>query len=134
MKIVLSQLNLHIGVSDMGTRKNDLEDSLIKKGSMLASRERIMAKRLLKMIHAQIKYKSLFQNRLELKYEDITSDLESQLNLLQDKFGIKANFKKATDQIKKPSYSSTFRYGLKDLHDKVANDVIKLSGRLWEYQ
>ena len=134
LKIFLSQMNLYIGVSDMGTRQEDLGDILFNKDSFINSFERSMAQRLLKMINNQIKYKTLFKNRIELKYEDITDSLENQLKLIENKFGIKANYKKASDQIKKPSYSSNFRYGLKEINDKLACDIISLSERLWGYQ
>ena len=134
LKIVLSQLNLFEGISEIGTRKNDLENLVIKKGDVITMRERIMAKRLLKMINDQIKYKPFFLSQVELKYEDIINSLESQLEILEKKFGIKANQKKAVEQLKVPSYSSTFRYGLKELTDKIANNVIKFASSLWNYQ
>jgi len=134
LKIVLSQLNLFDGVSEIGTRKHDLGNLVLKKGNIITTRERIMAKRLLKMINDQIKYKPFFHNKIELSYEYITQSLDSQLDLLEDKFNIKANRKKARDQLKIPSYSTTFRYGLKELTDKVADNIIKLSSNLWGYQ
>ena len=134
LKILLSQLNLYIGVSDIGTRQDDLGDILFKKNSFINNFEREMAQRLLKMINDQIKYKSLFKNAIELKYEDITNSLETQLKMLENKFAIKANYKEASDQIKKPSYSSTFRYGLKEIHSELARDIISLCKRLWEYK
>jgi len=134
LKIVLSQLNLHKGVSEIGIRSNDLGNLIIKKKGVLAGRERIMAKRLLRMINYQEKYKNLLSNRVELRYEDVIDSLDSQLDLLEKTFGIKADFKKARSQLKTPSYSSTFRYGLEELTDKVASDIIKFASKLWGYQ
>jgi len=134
LKIILSQLNLFYGISEIGTRKSDLGDLLLKKEGVVAIRERIMAKRLLKMVSDQLKYKSSFQNSVEIRYEDILSSLDSQLSLLEEKFGLKPNFKKAHQQLQTPSYSSTFRYGLRELSDKIANDIIKLASKLWGYQ
>jgi len=133
LKILLSQLNLFYGVSEIGTRKNDLGDLLQNKG-VISFRERIMAKRLLKMITNQIRNKSSFQNNVEIKYEDIIESLDSQLKLMEERFGIKPNYKKAHEQLARPSYSSTFRYGLQNLSDKVAIDIIKLACKLWGYQ
>lgn len=134
LKIILSQLNLFEGVSDIGTRKHDLGNLVLKKGNVISTRERLMAQRLLKMISDQIKYKQFFQNKVELRYEDIVQSLDSQLDLLEKKFGIKANRKKAEEQLNKPSYSSTFRYGLKEINDKLANNIIKFASRLWGYE
>jgi len=133
LKIILSQLNLHNGISEIGTRCHDLGDLMINKKSIIANREIIMAKRLLKMINFQVRFKHLLPNRIELKYEDIVNSLDSQLELLEKTFGIKANYKKAHKQLKTPSYSSTFRYGLKELTDKVATDIIKFTSKLWDY-
>jgi len=132
-KILLSQLNLFSGISEIGTRKSDLGNLLSKNGSIVRKRERIMAKRLLKMIKDQIRYKSTLKNHLELKYEDIVGNLNSQINLIEKHFDINGNFEKAQKQIKTPAYSSTFRYGLKELSDKVASDIIKLTCKLWGY-
>ena len=133
LKIILSQLNLFDGVSEIGTRKEDLEDLVLKKGGIIQSWERLMAKRLLKMINHQIRYKSALKNRVELRYEDIVNSLDSQLSILEKTFGIKANSKQAHKQLRRPSYSSTFRYGLKRLSDKEAIDIIKLTSNLWGY-
>ena len=86
------------------------------------------------MINGQIKYKPNFRNKIELRYEDITQSLDSQLDLLENKFGIKANRKIAFQQLNVPSYSSTFRYGLKELTDKIADNIIKFASNLWGYQ
>ena len=134
LKIVLSQLNLFYGVSELGTRHHDLSGLVLKKGGVIEQRERIMTKRLLKMISNQVRYKEYLHHRVELRYEDIIDSLDSQLNLLQDYFGIKANFSKAQDQLEKPSYSSTFRYGLKDISDKISSDFIQLACNLWGYK
>ena len=134
LKILLSQLNLHFGVSEIGARKDDMGDLLFKKRGVILNRERLMSKRLLKMIGNQERYKSNFQNLVEIRYEDLTQSLDSQLNLLEESFGIKINHQKASKQLEKPSYSSTFRYGLKGLTDKIAIDLIKLASKLWMYQ
>ena len=134
LKIILSQLNLFEGVSEIGTRKHDLGNLVLKMGGVITSRERLMAKRLLKMITDQVKYKQYFPNKLELKYEDITQSLDSQLDLLEGKFGIKADHEKARKQLKKPAYSSTFRYGIKELTDKMARNIIKIASNLWDYE
>ena len=133
-EIVLSQLNLFNGISEIGKRESDLGDLLFKKNGIVAKRERIMAKRLLSMIRDQITYTPGFRNRIELRYEDITSSLDTQLRMLEKKFNIKADVKKAQEQIKKPSYSSTFRYGLTKLSDKFAKDIIALACKMWDYQ
>ncbi len=133
-KILLSQLNLFNGISELGTRKNDLEDLLLKKGGVINKREKLMAKRLVKMISNQVRYKQNFANSIEIKYEDLTQSLDSQLKLIEDNFGIEINYQKAKKQLEKPSYSSTFRYGLKELTDKVSLDLINLASRLWGYQ
>jgi len=134
LKIVLSQLNLFEGISEIGTRKHDLGSILLKKGNVVLIRERIMAKRLLKMINDQIRYYPYFKKKILIRYEDIMQDLDNQLNLLEKTFGIKPNYKKAHEQLKKPSYSSTFRYGLKELSDKIANNIIIHASNLWEYK
>jgi len=134
LKIILSQLNLFYGVSEIGTRKNDLDDLVLQKNGIIQLRERIMAKRLLKMITNQMKFKSNFNNRVEIKYEDIIESLDSQLKLMEDHFRIKANYKKAHKQLQRPSYSSTFRYGLQNLSDKIAIDIIKFACKLWGYR
>ena len=134
LKILLSQLNLFYGVSEIGARKDDMADLLFKKRGIILNRERLMSKRLLKMIGNQERYKSSFQNLVEIRYEDLTQSLDSQLNLLEESFGIKINHQKAIKQLEKPSYSSTFRYGLKGLSDKIAIDLIKLASKLWMYQ
>jgi len=54
-----------------------------------------MAKRLLKMIKDQIRYKTTLQNHLELKFEDLVDDLNSHLKLLEKHFDVNANFEKA---------------------------------------
>jgi len=133
-KIVLSQLNLHNGISEMGTRRGDLGDILMKEDSITAIREQIIARRLLRMIKKQIKYKPNFSKSLELKYEDLINSLDEQINLLKDYFGIKPNPKKAHEQLRKPSSSTTFRYGVKELTDKVSIDIIKLTCKLWGYE
>jgi len=133
MKIVLSQLNLFNGISEMGTRLSDLGSLLFSKDGIVATRERIMVKRLLKMINNQQQYKYLLKNKVEIKYEDIIDSLGSQLTLIEKTFGIKADFKKAHEQLQTPSYSSTFRYGLKELSDKTARDIIKFACKLWGY-
>jgi len=133
IKIILSQLNLFYGISEIGTRKSDLGELLAEFNGAISLRERIMAKRLLKMITDQTRYKNLFQNKLEIKYEDLTNSLESQLKLIEQTFGVKADYEKAFRQLKTPSYSSTFRYGLKELSDKVAKDIIKFACKLWGY-
>jgi len=134
LKIVLSQLNLFYGVSEIGTRGSDLGDLVLKKRGVVLFRERLMARRLLEMIIKQTRYKSSFNNRVEIKYEDIIESLDSQLKLLEENFGIKANYKKARERLETPSYSSTFRYGLQKLSDKGANDIIKLSCKIWGYK
>jgi len=134
LKIILSQLNLFYGVSEIGTRKSDLEELVLKKNGVIQTRERIMAKRLLKMITNQIRFKSSFNNRVEIRYEDIVGSLDSQLKLIENHFGIKADYKKAHEQLERPSYSSTFRYGLQQLSDKIAIDIIKFACKLWGYQ
>jgi len=133
LKILLSQLNLFDGISELGTRKSDLDDLIVKKDSIIKKRERIMAKRLLKMINNEKKYKSMLKNKLEIRFEDLVDDLNTQIKLLEKKFGITADIKKAQEQILKPSYSSTFRYGLKELTDKVAINISKLACNLWGY-
>lgn len=134
LKILLSQLNLFYGVSEIGARKNDLGKLLLKKDGILFERERRMAKRLIKMISNQVRYKPRFHNYVEIRYEDLTQSLDSQLSLMSDYFGIEANSQSAHQQLERPSYSSTFRYGLKELDDKVSKDLIKLASKLWEYQ
>ena len=134
LKILLSQLNLFSGVSEIGTRVDDMGDVLLKKDGVILNRERLMSKRLLKMISNQVRYKPLFQNLVEIKFEDLTKSLDSQLSLFEEKFRIKVDRQKAQQQLKKPSYSSTFRYGLKGLSDKIAIDLIKLASKLWVYQ
>ncbi len=116
LKILLSQLNLFYGISEIGKR------------------ERMMAKRLLKMISNQARYKPLFNNCLEIRFEDLTQSLDSQLSLISNFFGIEKNTEQAHQQLKKPSYSSTFRYGLKEIHDKVSSDLIKFAMNLWGYK
>lgn len=133
LKIVLSQLNLFYGVSEIGTRKSDLGDLVLQKNGVISTRERIMAKRLLRMITNQLRFKSSFKHSMEIKYEDVVKSLDSQLQLMEKCFGIKANYKKAHEQLERPSYSSTFRYGLRNLTDKVAIDIIKLASKLWGY-
>jgi len=133
LKIILSQLNLFYGISEIGKRKNDLDNLLIKKESAILKLERQMAKRLLKMIQNQITYKPFFKNKVEIKYEELTESPVSSLKLIETTFNVKSNQKKALEQLAKPSYSSTFRYGLKDLNDKVARDIIKFASKLWEY-
>jgi len=133
LKIILSQLNLFQGVSEIGTRKNDLGSLVLGRANSIISIERMMAKRLLKMISNQISYKKYFPNKVELRYEDITQSLDSQLDLLEKKFGIKADRKEAAQRLKMPSYSSTFRYGLKELTDKMADNIIKFASHLWHY-
>lgn len=133
LKIVLSQLNLFYGVSEIGTRKSDLGDLVLQKNGIIPTRERIMAKRLLKMITNQLRFKSRFNHSVEIRYEDLVKSLDSQLKLIEDDFGIKANYKKAREQLDRPSYSSTFRYGLQNLTDKVAIDIIRLACKLWGY-
>jgi len=132
-KIVLSQMNLNYGLCEIGVRKDDLGEILIKKGGVLLLRERDYAKRLLRMIKNQIKHKPNFSKKLEIKFEDITHSIENQLDKLSNQFGIEPNLKKARQVLEKPSSSSTFRYGVKDLSDKVSNDIIKLAGKLWGY-
>jgi len=134
LKILLSQLNLFYGVSEIGKRKTDLGNLLLKKDGILFMSERRMAKRLIKMISNQIRYKSCFHNHVEIRYEDLTQSLDSQLSLMSDYFGIEANSQSAHQQLERPSYSSTFRYGLKELNDKVSNDLIKFAMKLWGYQ
>jgi len=133
LKILLSQLNLFYGVSEIGKRQTDLGNLLLKDG-VLIEIEREMAERLLKMISNQTRYKPLFNNSLEIRYEDLTQSLDSQLSLISNFFGIEKNSDQAHQQLKKPSYSSTFRYGLKELHDKVSYDLIKFAMKLWGYQ
>jgi len=134
LKIILSQLNLFYGFSEIGTRESDLDNLVLKKHGIIWQRERIMGKRLLTMITKQIRYTPYFQNKVEIKHEDIVDSLDSQLKLLEKTFGIKADFKKAHKQLAKPAYSTTFRYGLKKLSDNVAIDIIKLASKLWGYQ
>jgi len=120
--------------SEIGKRKTDLGNLLLKEDGVLVERERMMAERLLKMIGNQTRYKPLFNNCLEIRFEDLTQSLDSQLSLISNFFGIEKNSYQAHQQLKKPSYSSTFRYGLKELHDKVSNDLIKFAMNLWGYQ
>lgn len=134
LKILLSQLNLFYGASEIGTRKNDLGNLLLKEGAVILKRERMMAKRLLKIISNQVRYKSHFHNHVEIKYENLVHSLDSQLSLMSDYFGIKANCQMAHQRMERPSYSSTFRYGLKEVTDKVSKDLIKLTSKLWGYQ
>jgi len=134
LKILLSQLNLFYGVSEIGKRKTDLGNLLLKKDGVLIKIEREMAERLLKMISNQTRYKPIFNNCLEIRYEDLTQSLDSQLSIISNFFGIEKNSEQAHQQLKNPSYSSTFRYGLKELHDKVSNDLIKFAMKLWGYQ
>jgi len=133
LDIVLSQLNLFRSVSEIGTRKSDLGDLVLQKDGVISTREKIMAKRMLKMITNQLRFKSRLNHSVEIKYEDVVKSLDSQLNLIEECFGIKANYKKAHKQLDKPSYSSTFRYGLQNLSDKVAIDIIRLGCKLWGY-
>jgi len=133
LKIILSQLNLFYGVSEIGKRKYDLGELILNKGTTLFSLERIMTKRLLKMIRDQMRFKSLFRNSIEIKYEDFINSLDSKIKLLEKKFDIKADYKKAHSVIDTPSYSSTFRYGLTELDDKVSKDIIKLGCKIWGY-
>jgi len=134
LKILLSQLNLYYGFSEMGTRKEDLSDLILNKNSSLLHFERIMARRLLGMISSQVRYKENFKNKIEICFEDLVNSLDGNLELLEHQFNIKANFKKAHDQIKKPSYSSTFRYGLKEIDDEIAKSIVKLCNKLWNYE
>ncbi len=131
-KIVLSQLNLHYGLSEIGKRE-DLE-MLFENGTVAVTRERIMTKRLLRMIQNQILYKPSFKKMLEIKFEDLTSSLDEQLNIISRFFAIESNLKKAQERIKKPSSSSTFRYGIRHLSDKISKDIIKYSCELWGYE
>jgi len=133
-KIVLSQLNLHFGLSEIGKRKDDLEKLLFKKNSAILKRERIMSKRLLKMVRNQVRNKHDCKHKVEIKYEELLSSLEQQLNLMKNNFKIQPNIDKARMQIKKPSSSSTFRYGIKELTDKISIDITHLSCNLWGYQ
>jgi len=133
-KIILSQLNLHYGISDIGTRQGDMGNILLKENSIILKRELIMAKRLLKMISNQLKYKNSLKNRVELRYEDIVGNLDSQIDLLEKNFAIKCDRKKAHKQIKKPSSSSTFRYGLTKLTNNGALNIARLACKLWGYQ
>jgi len=134
LRIILSQLNLHYGISDIGTRQTDLGDILLKKNSTILNREIIMSKRLLRMISNQIRYKNYLKSKIEIRYEDVVQDLDSQIDLLEKKFCIKGNKKNAQKQIQKPSSSSTFRYGLTQLANKQALDITKLASKLWGYQ
>ena len=132
-KIILSQLNLHFGLSEIGYRKADLGNLLLKPNSVPLKRERIMAKRLLKMIRNQMKYKHIFQNKFEIRYEDLVNSLDEQINLLGNHFGINPNHKNAQKILSYPTSSATFRYGIKDLSDKIAKDIIKTTCKLWDY-
>ena len=85
------------------------------------------------MIRDQMRFKSLFRNSIEIKYEDFINSLDSKIDLLEKKFDIKADYKKAHSVIDTPSYSSTFRYGLTELDDKVSKDIIKLGCKIWGY-
>jgi len=133
-KIVLSQLNGLDGISEIGTRRTDLGNILLREDSITAIREQVLARRLLKMIKKQISYKPNFSKSLELKYEDLVNSLDEQINLLKDYFGIESNPKKAHEQLRQPSSSTTFRYGIKELSDKVSIDIIKLACKLWGYE
>jgi len=133
-KTVLSQMNLHYGFSEMGKRRGDLGSILLKKDSVTPFREKIFARQLLKMIKRQVKYKPNFSKSLEIKYEDLINSLDEKLNLLKEYFGIEPNPKKAHELLRQPSSSSTFRYGIKDLSDKVSYDIIKLACKLWGYE
>ena len=93
-----------------------------------------MAKRLLKMIRNQVKYKHIFQNKFEIRYEELVNSLDGQLNLLGKHFGINPNHKMAQKKLLQPSSSATFRYGIKDLSDKIAKDIIKTTCKLWDYK
>ena len=133
-KIVRSQLNLHYGIAEMGTRREDLENILLKKGSITPIREQIFARQLLKMIKRQIRYKPNYLKSVEIKYEDLIGSLDEQINLLKNYFGIEPNLNKAREHLRQPSSSSTFRYGVRELTDKVSNDIIKLACKLWRYE
>jgi len=132
LKILLSQLNLHYGISEMGTRKEDLPN-LKNKNSAFLHFQRIMVRRLLDMISIQVRYKENFKNKIEIRYEDLVNSLDENLELLQNQFHIKPNFKKAHEQIDSPSYSSSFRYGLKEIDDELAKSIVKLCNKLWNY-
>ncbi len=127
-------MNLHYGISDIGTRQGDMGNILLKENSIILKRELIMAKRLLKMISNQLKYKNSLKNQVELRYEDIVGNLDSQIDLLEKNFAIKCDRKKAHKQIKKPSSSSTFRYGLTKLTNNGALNIARLACKLWGYQ
>ena len=133
-KILLSQLNLHIGLSEIGKRKEDLDKLIAKPGKIITRWERIMAKRLLRMIKLQLAYKKNFKNHIEIKYEDLIESPDKQLKLIGEKFGLKPNFEKAHEIINKPSSSTTFRYGIKKLSDKISKDIVLSTCKEWDYK
>ena len=133
LKIYLSQMNLHYGLSELGKRVDDLGALVISSNGIEIKRERIMSKRLLKMILMQCNDIEHFPNRIEMKYEDLIEDLDSQLKRLSDVFNIKPNFEKAHEVTQKPSSSTTFRYGIKKLYDQSSKYLINIACRKWKY-
>lgn len=133
-KILLSQLNLHVGLSEIGKRVEDLDELIVKLGKVTPQWERIMAKRLLRMVKLQLAYKNNFKNCIEIKYEDLIDSLDNQLDFVGKTFGLKPNFEKSHELIAKPSSSSTFRYGIRELGDKVAKDIVRFTCKEWGYQ
>jgi len=131
-KILQSMLNLSFGMSQIGRRSSDLKE-LLEDFSADLEFEENRARDLLKMVNYQVRYKSLFQKHVVIKYENLVTSLDNNLALLEKTFGIKARPNLAQKILERPSLSSTFRYWYKELRSKKAIAITKLACKLWNY-
>lgn len=134
LKIVLSQLNLFPGELDLVARTYHLKTLVMKEEDLKLNPEQYWAKLTLDQIHHQISYKKRFQHALTIRYESLVKSINSQLTLIENYFGIKADKEKAHEVLGRPSSGSrTNRYDIKRLDDPIAISMVKEASKLWSY-
>lgn len=134
-KIVLSLLNLFSESYDIKERFYHIENKIMLADDLALNREQYYAKMVLNQVENQIKFKKSFQNSIIIKYEDLISEPGGIIEMLEKKFGIKANKNAIHDVLGRPSYSSkSTHHDKKEIKDEFAKAMIKKASELWEYQ
>jgi Sulfotransferase family len=136
VKILLSQMNLFPpGESDRRKRAYDLLIGNIEEKELLLNYQQHRANQVLKMVKAQVNGKARFPNQITIRYENLISNLEFNLSLLQSKFNITPNVERAKEILRRPSVSSRHnKYHIKSISDPDAIEMMNEACYLWNYE
>ena len=120
---------------DIKERFYHVENKIMPIDDLALNREQYYAKMILNQIENQNRFKKSFQNSVIIRYEDLVSEPSRIIEMLEQRFEIKADTSTIKEILGRPSYSSkSTRHDITEIKDEFAKSMIKKASELWEYQ